>query len=104
MTIFYEQFLTLQNLQTQLDSKNLADQEKDRLIQIVISSLHHKVITLILSKLPLHSHQIFLLLIKTEPQNPKLWEWLEERVDGIKERIAEKIKMVEQEFIEELKD
>ncbi|KKS44002.1 MAG: hypothetical protein UV05_C0014G0002 [candidate division CPR1 bacterium GW2011_GWA2_42_17] len=104
MTIFYEQFLTLQNLENQLDSKDLADQGKDQLMQIVISSLHHEVITLILSELPLHSHQIFLLLIKTEPQNPKLWEWLEERIKGIKEKIAEKITIIEQEFIEELKD
>lgn len=104
MTIFYKQFLTLQNLETQLDSKNLGVQEKDQLMQIVISSLHHEVITLILSQLPLHSHQIFLLLIKTEPQNPKLWEWLEERIKGIKEKIAKQIKTVEQEFMEELKD
>lgn len=104
MTIFYEQFLTLQNLENQLDSKNLGVQEKDQLIQIVISSLHHEVITLILSELPLHSHQIFLLLIKTEPQNPKLWEWLEERIKSVKDKISERIEAVEQEFIEELKD
>lgn len=104
MTIFYEQFLTLPNLQTQLDSKNLESQEKNQLIQIATSSLHHEVITLILSELPLHSHQIFLLLIKAEPENPKLWDWLEERARGIKEKIVGKIKMVEQEFIEELRD
>lgn len=104
MTIFYQQFLTLQNLENQLDSKDLEIQEKDQLMQIVISSLHHEVITLILSELPPHSHQIFLLLIKTEPENPKLWNWLEERITGIKEKIAEKIKIVEQEFIKELKD
>lgn len=102
--IFYQSLIQLKSLEDRLRSQDLSGEEIRELLEIVRSSLHHQVITFLLSQLPQSSHTVFLLLLKSEPHNPNLWQWLEERIIGIKEKIAEKITIVEREFIEELKD
>lgn len=101
-SFFYQNLITLDNLRTELEKRNLEVQEINSLLRIVENNLHHEIITFTLSQIPTESYFVFVALIKEEPENPKIWDWLEERARGIKEKMVQRIKESELEFIKEL--
>jgi uncharacterized protein YPO0396 len=98
MKFFYQKYIVVENLITELHSLDLSDGEKHHLASLADSSLHHAILDEILSNLNENDKKQFLHELNKNPENEKLMEFLKERVDNIED----KIKTVSDQIVKEM--
>lgn len=98
MKFFYAKYIEIENLITELHSLDLNDEQKIHLANLIDSSLNHVILDKILSNLKVEDKNIFLNLLKENPENEELIEFLKNKIEGIEE----KIKKVSEELIKEM--
>jgi hypothetical protein len=98
MTKFYSHLVEYESLIVELDQLELSEPERHHLAELADSNLHQTVLDAILSELNEEDKVIFLDHLKNE-KHDKIWQLLNERVDGVEE----KIKKAAHELREEMK-
>lgn len=98
MKYFYTKYLFLEEFLSEFHTLDLSKEEKSHLSYLVDSSLHHVILDEILSNLKVEDKNIFLNLLKENPENEELIEFLKNKIEGIEE----KIKKVSEELIKEM--
>ena len=98
MKYFYQKYIIIEDLITQLHSLDLSNEERHHLASLVDSSLHHAILDEILSNLSEEDKKLFLHELNKDPENKKIMEFLNEKIDNIEE----KIKKVADELIKEM--
>lgn len=97
MKYFYSHLIEIESVISELDKMELSDEERIHLAALLDSSLHHTILDAILSELPDQEKRVFLQHI-TEGNHDKIWKFLNEKIDGIED----KIKMVAEDLKKEL--
>lgn len=101
---FYSHLVEVDTLIIELEKLELTDSEKEHLLKIIESSLHHTILDAILSELTPGDKSLFLHHIALD-DHEKIWNFLNKKVDLIEEKIkksAEDLKKELHEDIEEL--
>lgn len=96
--MFYQRYIVIESLIEELHGLDLGEEERYHLASLVDSSLNHAILDEILSNLSPEDKKAFLAKMSEDPENEKLMDFLNERV----ENIEDKIKTVSEQLIKEL--
>lgn len=86
MTLFYSHLIEIDSITQTLDKMDLSKEEKLQLAQLIDSSLHHTILDAILSQLSDPDKKVFMQHL-SEGDHIKIWEFLNEKVDGVEIKI-----------------
>jgi len=101
--IFFDHLIVFEELEAQIEAICESSEEKEELWRLVDEIIHCRVLEVILDVLPYEYHYEFLTRFYTAPYEESHIKYLNERVKGsIEELIAEEIKKLEEEIIQEL--
>ena len=112
MKYLFEEIIQIKTVHLKLNELNLADEEKEELLEIMKSTIHHKVIDLILSELTDEEKEIFLSQVIPSPGEESSEAFpkdvslnvLRDRINNLEEKVKEKVKEAEEELIALLAD
>ncbi|MBI2031878.1 MAG: hypothetical protein HYT08_04670 [Candidatus Levybacteria bacterium] len=99
---FYSHLITLDILETELDTLILSKEEKKELLDLAHQSIHHTVVDAILSHLSDEDKEIFLRLL-AEGNHDKVWEHLNEKTDKIEDKIIEAAEEIKKQLHSDIK-
>ncbi len=103
MKHFYSHLIEVESLIIELDKLDLTEEQKIHLAGLVDSSLHHTVLDAVLSELSPADKKAFLYHLKDADHN-KIWQFLNNRVDNIEEKIKKAAEDLKEEFRKDLKE
>lgn len=83
---FYSHLIEVESLIVELDKLKLTREQKIHLSGLIDSSLYHTVLDAVLSKLSPTDKKVFLNYLR-EDDHSKIWEYLNEKVDNIEDKI-----------------
>lgn len=86
MKQFYTHLIEIESILVELDKMDLTDEQKVHLTSLIDSSLHHTVLDAVLSELSDADKRVFLNYLK-EDDHGKIWQFLNEKVDNIEDKI-----------------
>ncbi|MBI2314905.1 hypothetical protein HYU93_02500 [Candidatus Daviesbacteria bacterium] len=95
MKHFYTHLIEIESIIIELDKLDLSMEQKTHLTSLIDSSLHHTILDVVLSQLSIQDKKIFLTYLQ-EGKHDKIWQFLNEKVDGVEEKIkkaAEDLKL-----------
>ena len=101
---FYTHLIEIDTIYTELESLPIHKHEKDELVEIVHSTIHHVVIDTVLTELPEEDRKTFLTHIHAEDHD-SIWKLLK-KVDQSEDKIKKAIEKLKKEFhhdIDEIK-
>lgn len=101
--IFYDHLVVREEIIAELDKHVIAVEEREELVQLVDENLHHHVLDVILSSLPVEKHEEFLVRFHNTPFDERLLDYLKEMDKDIEEKITEVAKKVKSELLAEIK-
>ncbi|MBI2337793.1 hypothetical protein HYU95_01285 [Candidatus Daviesbacteria bacterium] len=87
----------------ELDKLNLSLDQKAHLSTLIDSSLHHTVLDAVLSELSPEDKKVFLNHLK-EDDKGKIWQFLNEKVDNIEDKIKKAAEDLKSEMHKDLKE
>lgn len=97
MKFFYSHLIEIESIIVELDKMDLTDEQKSHLSNLIDSSLHHTILDAVLSELSDSEKKVFLQFLHEEDHN-KIWQFLNEKVDSIED----KIKKVADDLVKEM--
>ncbi|QQG43601.1 MAG: hypothetical protein HYW45_01115 [Candidatus Daviesbacteria bacterium] len=98
MKIWYQKIITIEPILQELNQMDLSDEERAHLSELLDSSLHHAILDEILSNLTEEDKKLFLKMLHEDPENEKLVNFLNEKID----RIDERVKKVADDLVKEM--
>lgn len=102
MKQFYSHLIETQSIIVELDKLDLTDEQKAHLAGLIDSSLHHTVLDAVLSELSDADKKVFLQSLK-EDDHGKIWQFLNEKVDNIEDKIKKAAEDLVKEMHEDIK-
>lgn len=99
---FYSHLIEIESIVMELDKMNLSKEQKTHLTSLVDSNLHNTILDAILSQLNSQDKRIFLNYLK-EDDKSKIWQFLDERIDNIEERIKKMVDSLKLQLHQDLK-
>jgi hypothetical protein len=103
MKHFYSHLIEYESLIVELDQLELSEKERHHLAQLADSNLHHTVLEAILSELNEEDKLIFLDHLKNQ-KHDKIWQLLNEKVDGVEEKIKRSAHELKEEMKEAIRE
>lgn len=86
MKYFYTHLIEIESIIIELDKLDLTTEQKVHLTGLIDSTLHYTVLDAVLSELSPQDKKGFLHHLK-EDDHSKIWQFLNEKVDNIEEKI-----------------
>lgn len=102
-TFFYSNLIEIESIIMELDKLDLTDEQKVHLAGLIDSSLHHMILDAILSELTPADKKVFLNHLK-EDNHSKIWQFLNEKVDNIEDKIKKAADDLKTEMHKDLKE
>ncbi len=102
MKYFYSHLIEINNLTSSLDELNLKDDHKKHLGSLIDSHVHHTVMDVILSELSAEDKMLFLKKVSEDPEDQKLWEFLNEKTEKIEDKIKKAVSELKEELHEDI--
>lgn len=102
-TFFYSHLIEIESVVTELDKLDLSAEQKKHLAELVDSSLHHTILDAVLSELSETEKKVFLNHIE-ENNHGKIWQFLNERIDKIEEKIKKAAEDLKEQLHRDLKE
>ena len=103
MKQWYSHLIEIESIIIELDKMDLSKEEKLHLTSLVDSSLHHTILDAILSELQETDKRIFLTHLK-EDNHDKIWQFLNEKIDGVEDKIKKAAEDLKKELHKDLKE
>lgn len=103
MKYFYTHLIEIESIIMELDKLDLTPKQKVHLTGLIDSSLHHTVLDAILSELSPQDKKVFLHHLK-ENDHSKIWQFLNEKVDNIEDKIKKTANDLKRELHKDLKE
>lgn len=101
-TYFYSHIVTVDSLNSALDTLELTKDEKEHLLALAQSNIHHAVLDAILSELSPHDKVLFLKHVASE-DNKEIWDLLNTKVEKIEDKIKDAADSLTKELHEDIK-
>lgn len=102
MKYFYSHLIEIESIITNLDKMNLSKEEKLQLAYLIDSSLHHVILDAILSQLSPSDKRVFMQYL-SEGDHEKIWKFLNEKVDGVEDKIKKVAEDLKKELHQDIK-
>lgn len=99
---FYSHFISIEILETELDSLSLNKSEKEELLELAHKNIHNEVMDTILSQLDEEDKKKFLKLVE-EDEHGKIWDHLKKKTKNIEAKIKQAADQIRQELVEDIK-
>lgn len=103
MKKFYSHLIEIESVVLELDKLDLTPEQKIHLADLVDSSLHHVVLDAVLSELSPEDKRVLLNYLKTDDHS-KIWQFLNEKVDKIEDKIKKAAEDLKTELHHDLKE
>lgn len=103
MSYFYSHIIEIESVISALDELNLKDDHKSHLASLIDSTIHQTILDVILSKLSSDDKKAFLWRLRENPQDKKLLEFLNDKIDNVEEEIRQAVKEVKKELHKDIK-
>lgn len=103
MKYFYTHLIEIESVITELDKMELSTEQKLHLTGLIDSSIHHNILDVILSELSEPDKVIFLNHLKGDDES-KIWQFLNEKVDNIEDKIKKCANDLKVKLHEDLKE
>lgn len=100
---FYSHLIEIESVVMELDKLDMTQEQKWHLADLIDSSLHHTILDAVLSELSSHDKRAFLNYLKEDDHN-KIWEFLNEKVSGIEDKIKKAAESLKTELQRDLKE
>jgi hypothetical protein len=101
--IFYDHLIILTNVETELRDAIETAEEREELWLIIDEIIHHRILGLMLEKLPNEFHEEFLSAVYETPYDIGHMDYLNEHTEGdIEEIIRTEVQQLEDELINEI--
>ena len=104
MTIFYQKLIVIDSILEELHAMDLSDVERSHLASLVDSSLHHAILAEILNSLSDEDKKMFLKRLYENPEDEELWRFLNEKIEGVEEKIKKVADQLVKEMHEDLRE
>lgn len=101
-TKFYTHLIEIDSITMELDKMDLSLEEKKHLTQLIDASLHNTILDAVLSQLSDCDKRAFLTKLTYE-DNTKIWEFLNQKVDKIEEKIKQAAGKLKEELYEDIR-
>lgn len=98
---FYTHLIEIDTIYTELETLPIHKHEKDELVEIVHSTIHHVVIDTVLSELPEEDKKTFLSHVHAE-DHTSIWNLLKEKIDQSESKIQKAVDRLKQEFHQDI--
>ena len=104
LKIFYDHLVIREDVITALDAFSLDPREKEELVRLVDSHLHHHILNVILNHLPKDKHPEFMNLFIKTPHDRKLLDYLKTHISiDIESQITTHAVKVKKEILEDIR-
>lgn len=103
MKLFYSHLIEVDSIILELDKMDLSSEERLHLANLIDSSIHHSVLDAILSELSTADKRVFMQHL-SEGDHDKIWKFLQEKVDGVEEKIKKAADDLKIELHKDLKE
>ena len=100
MSIFYDSFVDLQPIFQALDRHPLTADERQELLDQFDSTLHYEMFTVILARLPEHTHEHFLVNLRAAPHSGEHIRFIQQYHPDIEAELAEVGKRSTERFLD----
>lgn len=102
--VFYDHLIVLDEVDAEIKTAAKTKEEKEELWQIVDEIVHHRIMDVILSRLPRESHEEFLEKFTKSPHDRELISYLREKIkDDVEAIIHEEIQKLKKEILAEIR-
>lgn len=100
---FYSHILEIDSLQVSLDLLDLTPKEKEELIAIAETSIHHVVIDIILSELKEEHKRIFLTYLSRD-DHANIWIFLNQNINNVEDKLRRAINDFKKELHQDIQE
>jgi len=102
--LFFDKLIVLEKVEVRINEIAESREEKEELWHIIDDMVHHRVMDVILEKLPIKYHDKFLRKYKKAPYDENIFKFLSAKVeDNIEEIIKAEIGTLAFDILEDLK-
>lgn len=103
MKQFYSHLIETESIIVELDKLDLSNDQRIHLATLVDSSLHHVILDAVLSELSEEDRRVFLRHVH-ENDHDKIWQFLNEKIDNIEDKIKKAAEDLKGELHKDLKE
>lgn len=103
MKLFYSHLIEVDSIILELDQMDFSNEERLHLANLIDSSIHHSVLDAILSELSQSDKRVFMQHLN-EGDHDKIWKFLNNKVDGVEEKIKKAADDLKIELHKDLKE
>lgn len=103
MRYFYSHLIEIDSLTFELDQMDLSDKEKKHLADLIDINLHNTILDAIFSELSEEDKKAVIEHLK-DNKHSEVWSLLNERVEGIEDKIKAAAETVKKELHEDIKE
>lgn len=103
MNVFYDHLINIHDLHIEFDKLDLSVPDRNELIRLADSSVHHEVFDLIMIELPQQHRQVFLELLSADPGDPVIMTLASRHIPSVEEKIKARVSKLVNEFTEEVR-
>jgi len=99
---FYSHLIKIESLLIKLDELELEPHHKKHLAALVDSTIHTTVLDLILDKLSSEDKKTFLQELSKDPEDKKIMEFLNSKVENIEQEIFQTVEKLKDELHQDI--
>lgn len=100
---FFSHLIAIENLETEIDTFDIEDNEKIALKNLVHESIYHSVLDAILSEMDDEDKKVFLSHLVSEDHD-KVWSFVNKKVLFIEDKIKKAAEDIKEEIHKDVKD
>lgn len=103
MNVFYDHLVSIHDLHIEFDRLDLPVAERNELMKLADSTIHHEVFDLIMVELPEDRKAVFLEVFSTDPSDPELLKMVKTHIPDAEEKIKSRAARVKEELTKEIR-
>ena len=100
---FYSHIIETSEVSLTLSELDMNPEERAHLLSLVESNIHHTILDTVLSQLSDADKKVFLKHL-SEEEHEKIWKFLNERIEGIEEKIRKTAEDLKKEIQKDIRE
>ena len=102
--LFYDHLIKIEEVSKELGKYRLTTVEREEILDTIDEHVHHRVLGVILQKLPKEKHEVFLHKLHDGPHKLELLEELKKDIKDIEKLIRQEGEKIKKEILHEIRN